>query len=59
MKDRKGQNVVEYILLVAAVVVVFILFLGPNGPFKKAVENSLMKGTVTQIQHFSDQIQLP
>ena len=46
VNNRKGQNVVEYILLVVAVVVVCIFFLRQNGPFKSAVEKSL--DTTTQ-----------
>jgi len=56
MNNKKAQNVIEYILLIVAVLTVFIFFLGPQGPFKGAVQNSMMKGTVTQIQNFSDQI---
>ena len=41
LNDQKGQNVIEYILLAVAVLLVCIFFLGKQGPFKKAVENSL------------------
>ena len=40
MNDR-GQNVIEYILLVAAVVGVFVLLLASNGRFRTAVENNI------------------
>ncbi len=42
--NRHGQNIVEYLLLVALVVMVCIVFLGRRGP----MENSLKKtvGTV-------------
>lgn len=36
----RGQNVIEYLLLTAAVLVVFLVFFNPtNGPAKQALEN--------------------
>lgn len=41
----KGQSTVEYIILVAAVIAVLIIFLGPNGVFKNAFNQTLTTGT--------------
>ena len=35
---KNGQSVMEYLLLVAAVMVVCIAFLGPGGPMHTAVD---------------------
>ena len=59
MRNNKGQNAVEYVLLVVAVLTVLIVFLNPHGKYKSAVEHMLFSGTVNQIQGFSNQIQLP
>lgn len=42
---RKGQSTVEYIILVAAIIAVLIIFLGPTGPFSKAFNTTLITGT--------------
>ena len=39
--NNRGQNVVEYILLITAVVLVFIVLMAPQGRFHKAVETNL------------------
>jgi len=44
-KKDKGQSTVEYIILVAAVIAVLIIFLGPNGVFKNAFNATLSTGT--------------
>ena len=44
-KKKKGQSTVEYILLVAGVIAVLIVFLGPNGAFKKKYDQALNEGT--------------
>ena len=44
-QKRKGQSTLEYILLVAAVLVALIYFLGPAGPFSKSVNRTLNEGT--------------
>ena len=56
--NRKGQNTVEYILLVVAVLLVFIVFLSPQGPYKTTVEKILFNTTVNQLQGLSDEIKL-
>ena len=40
-KDVKGQSTFEYIILMAAVIVTLLVYLGPRGVFKKNVEGTL------------------
>jgi hypothetical protein len=48
--SRRGQNVIEYILLTTAVMVVLItMVLMKNGPFQKAT-GSVLDGPVTMLQ---------
>ena len=49
-KVRRGQSVFEYIILLAAVIVVLIVFLSPTGPFRYSVENILSQ-TVDQFNN--------
>lgn len=44
-RKKKGQSTLEYIIMVTGVVVVLILFLGPNGIFRTAYNNTLGQGT--------------
>ncbi len=46
-KQKKGQSTVEYVILVAAVLTVLLIFLKPNGIFHQAVNGSLSDGTET------------
>jgi hypothetical protein len=57
MRNKKAQNVVEYVLLVAAVLVICIYFLGPGGPMSQSV-NSSLNSIVNQINNINSQIQL-
>ena len=59
MRNNRGQNAVEYVLLVVAVLTILIIFLSPHGKYKSAVENTLFSGTVNQIQGFSNEIHIP
>lgn len=52
---RRAQSTYEYILLVAAVIVVLIVFLSPQGPFRNAVEKTL-NGTVDQINAMTNSL---
>jgi len=36
MSDRKGQSIIEYILMIAAVVAILIVFLGRGGVFQQS-----------------------
>ncbi len=57
MQRNRGQNVIEYILLVVAVISIFVVFLHPDGPFKKRVERTLYDSTVKHIKGVSSEIQ--
>ncbi len=49
MKAKKGQNIVEYILLAVAVILVFLVILNPqSGPLKNSVERTI-NSTVDKI----------
>ncbi|MBI3602016.1 MAG: hypothetical protein HY209_03890 [Candidatus Omnitrophica bacterium] len=57
MKNNKGQNVVEYILVAVAVVLVCLVLLNPqSGPVKKSVETTL-NSTVDSINSIANTIQ--
>ena len=49
---KKGQSTVEYIILVAAVLLALIVFLGPQGPFVKAFNTA-----ATAVPDWSDPAQ--
>ncbi len=57
-RKRKGQNVIEYVLLVVAVLIVLILFLQKDGSYHNAIKHGLFDGTVNQISVLSNQIKL-
>ena len=45
-QKRKGQSTVEYIILVAAVIAVILVFVGgPSSPFYRAFNSTLTQGT--------------
>ena len=46
--EKKAQTTFEYILLVAAVVVILLIFLNPNGPFRNSLER-MVGNTADQI----------
>ena len=56
MRSQKGQNIVEYLLLVVAVLAVMILFLKPQGKYKKAVEHIVLNSTNDKIKNLTDEI---
>ncbi|OGX08100.1 MAG: hypothetical protein A2Z88_07365 [Omnitrophica WOR_2 bacterium GWA2_47_8] len=41
-RKKKGQSTIEYILLVTAVIIIFLLFLGRGGIFQHALGNTLL-----------------
>ena len=49
-KRKRGQSTVEYIILVAAVIAALIVFLAPQGPFKRAYNKTLYQSTETMNQ---------
>jgi hypothetical protein len=55
-RKNKGQNVIEYLLLVVAVVVVLLVFMNPQGgPMKNAMEN-IANGTVAGIDRLNKEL---
>ena len=44
----QGQQLVEYLLLFAIVVIVFLVFVGPTGPLRKTL-NQVLDTTINQI----------
>ena len=59
MKDIKGQNAVEYVLLVVAVLTVLIIFLNPNAKYRASIEHNLFSGSIDQIKGLNKEIQVP
>ncbi len=57
MTHKKGQNTVEYILLVVSVLLVCIFFF-TKGPMTTSV-NASLNSIVNQINNLNSQIQLP
>ncbi len=53
--NNRGQNVIEYILVVTAVVLVFVVAFAPNGRFHQAVKKNL-DSVVPAIDQSSDSI---
>jgi Flp pilus assembly pilin Flp len=50
LRDNRGQNVIEYLLVVVAIVFVVIAFMNTqNGPMKNALDN-VFSDTVNDIQ---------
>jgi uncharacterized protein (UPF0333 family) len=46
LKTRKGQSTLEYLVLVAMVIAILIIFLNPTtGIFGRAYNNTLQQGT--------------
>jgi len=42
LKNKKAQSTLEYVILIAAVIAVMLLFLGtPGSPFRSALDNVL------------------
>ena len=56
--NKRGQNIIEYLLLVTAVAVVVIVFLSSNGPFRGALENSLNLVMVTHLTNIAQNVVL-
>ena len=55
MQDQRGQNIIEYIFLVVAVLSVCLLFLGKKGHMRDRVQKSL-DSTVNQIDKINKEI---
>ena len=59
MEETKGQNMIEYVLLVTAVLLVCIYFFTSKsgGPMTNSI-NSSLNSIVNQINNLNSQIQL-
>ncbi len=58
MKNEKAQNVVEYILLAVAVILVFLILLNPQaGPVKQSV-NGMLYSTVDKLHNMTQEIKI-
>jgi uncharacterized protein (UPF0333 family) len=44
-RKKKGQSTLEYIILVAGVIAILIVFLGPTGLFRTELNDSLVNAT--------------
>ena len=44
-RNKKGQSTLEYIILVAGLIAVLVVFLGPSGVFTGAFNRTLQQGT--------------
>ena len=53
---QKGQNVMEFILLTAAVLAVFIIFLKPGGKMHTSMNGILTNATQGQLNMIKDEI---
>jgi Flp pilus assembly pilin Flp len=60
MRDKKGQNIIEYVLLVVAILIVCIYFFANNsgGPMSQSV-NASLNSIINQINNINSEIQLP
>ncbi len=56
-KNPKGQSAFEYVLMVAGVLVVLVVFLNPGGAFRGAVEK-VMNNAVDSINLMVNSINL-
>lgn len=56
MRNHKGQNVIEYILLCVAVLIVCIYFFANHGPMGNTV-NASLGSMITEINNLNSQIQ--
>ncbi|MDO8579971.1 MAG: class III signal peptide-containing protein [Candidatus Omnitrophota bacterium] len=50
LKKKKGQSTLEYIILVAGVIAVLIVFLAPGGIFQTSFNSILSSGTQGGVQ---------
>ncbi len=56
-KNNKAQSAMEYIILLAAIIGVLIIFLNPTGSFKNTVERTL-NTTVDQLNRMTESINI-
>lgn len=59
MRNDKGQNMVEYVLLVTAVLIVCVFFFSSStGPMPSLI-NATLNSMINQVDNLNGQIQLP
>jgi Flp pilus assembly pilin Flp len=59
MRDNKGQNMVEYVLLVGAVLLVCIFFYSSSTGPMPTIINATLNSMVNQVDNLNSQIQFP
>ena len=59
MNDNKGQNMVEYVLLVTAVLLVCIFFYNSASGPMPGIINATLNSMVNQVNNLNGQIQIP
>ena len=47
--QRKAQNLMEYLILLAAVIAVLLVFLHPRGPFRDSAERVVSETTMDML----------
>ena len=57
-RPPKGQNIIEYLLLMVSCILIFLVFLTPTGLFRNMVENT-MNGTVNQLEDMANNVVFP
>lgn len=57
--NERGQNTVEYLLVVVALMAVMIPFLAPSGVYRNAIQNAMYQSTIVAINQANSQIQFP
>ena len=54
--NERGQNTIEYLLVVVALLAVMIPILAPNGVYQNSVNNALEQSTFGAINQANSQI---
>lgn len=59
MKANKGQNMIEYVLLVGAVLLVCIYFYNSSTGPMPSIINATLNSMINQVNNLNGQIQIP
>lgn len=57
MRNAKGQNMIEYLMLVVAVLIVCIYFYSSSGPLPTII-NASVYSIVNEVQNLNSEIQI-
>lgn len=49
LKRQNGQGMLEYIVILAAVLMAVILFAAPGGPLRRTMRNNVLDPTVNEL----------